>query len=597
MLSVFDEIEFEINLSDEEIENFSGKTSIFTHEDVLTAEKCVLATGLLGNISAWRAEDKASKHPGGPARYVDDRAILIVLTLLAREHSPLNLTEMGAVLHRRLTAASRKHLNLPTSLPRKSGGGTEKKNWFNHASNSFHRVLDTMDPHLDTRGTRNRLLSNAEREEIFSARDRNTMRRRKERLDLFSELWLDMTFRMQPRRLRRLQKTAHLSVDQTPVRAVSQKGTRKDRKTGAALERKVLEIDADWYVKGEDWIWGFAANIFVNTAPTPGAKAQVPITIRALSLSKPNEDIPGETVKLAKQLVDRGHTPGRLTADRGYYANSNANDLQIPVRQLGFDPVMDFKRDQLGLQEGGQNGSIFVEGEHLCPATPRGLVNASKRALDLEFDEGTYRKLIDERAHYALRNKERPDENGKVKKMCPAYGPQATVECPLREIHPNSSAKSKPRVLKSNLPAKPAQICCQSSVVFTETVETAKFAQSLRYGSREWAETYKFDRNSIEGINGYIKHSANEALDSPQRRSVRGLAAQQVFVTMLAVSVNMRKLASFLAEEGREIIHRVEQRYPVSRRRDRENIGNYKRKWGPKQSDVIVDGRSEPLRT
>ena len=37
-------------------------------------------------------------------------------------------------------------------------------------------------------------------------------------------------------------------------------------------------------------------------------------------------------------------------------------------------------------------------------------------------------------------------------------------------------------------------------------------------------------RNSNEGMNGFIKDGAREAIDDPERRRIRGVAAQSVLV-------------------------------------------------------------------
>lgn len=588
-------------LTDDEILNYNGPSSTYSMQDVDIAIRLVDATGITTRIAEWRKEERqlAGKRNGGRKPFIDDRAILVVLMLLARENRPLLITEMGNVLHRRLLPEARGLLCLPHTLtPSRPGkNGTERKNWFNAASNAFHRMVDVMDPHLDTKKHRHHLTDRKHREAILTARDKNTVRRRKERLNAFTAAFLDMTFMQQPANVRQLQKTVNITLDQTPITTVARnarpklytKGPRKGQET---KERMVLDQDLGWYVKGgtneKEAIPAYAANVLVNTADTPGEKPGFPIIVRALSLSTPNRDIGEETIGLLRHLVvDLGHDAGRLTVDRGYSAGLKVQDFHRPVRQLGFDPVYDYTRTQLGIQKGGQHGSIFVDGEHLCPATPQGIIDASKRAEAKEVSEPRFRDLMDEKAKYALKNNGRPDADGTVKKRCPAYGPQATVSCPLREPHPDlPDDPDRPRISGKRLPIGPPKICCQSSVVFKETDETVKLSQTYRYGSRKWAAIYEHDRNTSEGIHGYMKDAAHEDLASAKRRRAFGLAAQQVLVTMLVVSANMRKLASWTAEQQKPKSPAGQLK---SRRRDREGLSNYKKNWGSKTKDLSLE--------
>jgi hypothetical protein len=49
-------------------------------------------------------------------------------------------------------------------------------------------------------------------------------------------------------------------------------------------------------------------------------------------------------------------------------------------------------------------------------------------------------------------------------------------------------------------------------------------------------------RNTIEGLNGYAKDPAHEALAQAARRRVRGIAAQSVFAALLLMAANIRKI-------------------------------------------------------
>ena len=92
-------------------------------------------------------------------------------------------------------------------------------------------------------------------------------------------------------------------------------------------------------------------------------------------------------------------------------------------------------------------------------------------------------------------------------------------------------------------------------------------------------------RNSIEGFNGYVKDGAKEALDDPERRRVRGVAAQSVFVALLLAAANLRKIAAFLQETA-AIEAGTLRRLP--RRRATKAISN----WLPEQHKV--DSGSDP---
>jgi ferric-dicitrate binding protein FerR (iron transport regulator) len=52
-------------------------------------------------------------------------------------------------------------------------------------------------------------------------------------------------------------------------------------------------------------------------------------------------------------------------------------------------------------------------------------------------------------------------------------------------------------------------------------------------------------RNTIEGLNGYAKDPAHEALAQPARRRVRGIAAQSIFTALLLITANIRKIRAW----------------------------------------------------
>lgn len=273
----------------------------------------------------------------------------------------------------------------------------------------------------------------------------------------------------------------------------------------------------------------------------------------------------------------------------------------VPVKKMGWDVVTDYKSTGLGVH-GGKAGAKQVEGRHYCAGTPDDLLNASTDAAGFKIDADTYQRRLEERTAFELRPKERPDARGHVPMMCPALGPNATVECPLRELHRNAAAKVRPSVPDLNLPEQPDRICTQSSVDFAPE-DGIRDAQLFRYQSEEWSYGYTVARNTDESYHAHVKDSGHEALDSPARRRIRGFAAQQVMATILLVNANIRKIVTFLTDRAARAEKGVRggmgEVRKTTRRRDREGHSNYKRKWPLKVLPGAPDRAEldQPLRT
>jgi len=57
-------------------------------------------------------------------------------------------------------------------------------------------------------------------------------------------------------------------------------------------------------------------------------------------------------------------------------------------------------------------------------------------------------------------------------------------------------------------------------------------------GPKRWHTTCALLRNTNEGMNGFLKDPAHEALDDAGRRRIHGRAAQTLFVALLAVATS-----------------------------------------------------------
>jgi hypothetical protein len=230
---------------------------------------------------------------------------------------------------------------------------------------------------------------------------------------------------------------------------------------------------------------------------------------------------------------------GFLGADRGY-TQCLPEKFHLPARALGYSTVMDYKENDLGIQANSQ-GAVMVDLAFYCPAMPESLVRASADYRGGLIDEATRAARIEARAPWRLVRKEGPDRDGYERFSCPAIGDHPKLCCPLR---PSDSALGRIPVLSP--PTAAPKLCCQSAVTIAPDVG-ARFRQDLAFGSEEWAQTYAAYRNTIEGLNGFMKDTAHESLQAPARRRVRGIAAQSLFVGLLAVAANVRNIAAHRA--------------------------------------------------
>ena len=208
--------------------------------------------------------------------------------------------------------------------------------------------------------------------------------------------------------------------------------------------------------------------------------------------------------------------------------------------------VCDYKDDQLGVQD-EYGGFLQVEGAWYSPSIPPPLINATIDYREHLIDEDTYETRLQERWNYLARPKSRPDEEGHVRLQCPAAGSWPTVRCPLKPASTTRDNRGRLHiVVEPALKANPPRSCTQQTVTVPPEAG-AKFRQELLYGSPDWNNAYHTLRNTNEGMNGYVKDPAHEALDDPGRRRIHGVAAQSVLVAFLVMAANVRKIRTFLS--------------------------------------------------
>jgi hypothetical protein len=497
------------------------------------------AAALIDRSGTAPVIEAALAHRTGRRRPLPARAVLTALLCLVLDDRPLFLTEATRLLFQQLSPASRELLGVP-------GTATTQRAFkaaYRRVRYCFGQILKVADP---SALPKNRRLTASE----LKARtrpmtpDQATAARR--RLEALATALLEASVSV----LTQDERAAFdggTGLDATPVPLFSRGPSRR---AGLCAS----DPDGGWYVREGDHrereddkgkplrkiCWALEATIAVTARP-PGAPPATPNLAIGLAMTRPGEDPGGTGARVLASVAARGHKTGWLGYDRAYTA-ALPSRFHLPARALGYSPVMDYRADQLGIQA-NTGGAILVEGTWYCPALPEALITATASLRDHAIDRGLYQKQIAARAAYRLKRKDGPDTDGYQRLSCPALGNHPGLMCPLRETS-LSPRYGRPKVLQP--PVEPARICRQTAITIPPDAG-ARYRQDLPYGSPAWQARYATLRNTIEGLNGYAKDPAHQALGQPARRRVRGIAACSLFTALLLTAANIRKIRAWRA--------------------------------------------------
>ena len=462
--------------------------------------------------------EAALAHRTGRRRPLPVRAVLTALACLALDDRPLFLTEATRLLFCQLSPASRGLLGVPGTV----SGERAFRAAYRRVRYCYGAICSVMDP---SALPKNRRLT----QDDLKARTRPMTPAQAEaargRLEAFINALLEASISV----LTSEERVAYdgcTGLDATPVPLFSRGPSKR---TGLCAS----DPDGGWYAREGDHrereddkgkplrkiAWALEATIATMARP-PGAPPAHPDLAIGLALARPGQDPGGTGARVLASAAARGHKAGWLGYDRAYTA-ALPERFQLPARALGYRPVMDYRIDQLGIQA-NTGGAILVEGTWYCPALPGPLVTATTRLRGHAITRELYDQQITARRPYQLKHKDGPDADGYQRLSCPATGKHPGLTCPLRQA---SLTPRDGRAKALQPPAEPPRICTQTAITIAPGIG-ARYRQELPYSSPAWHQCYATLRNTIEGLNGYAKDTAHQALAQPGRRRVRGIAAQ-----------------------------------------------------------------------
>ncbi|GAB2835761.1 hypothetical protein GCM10027091_77510 [Streptomyces daliensis] len=549
-----------------------------------------------GALELIAAELRGRPGPSG----LPVRTVLVALLLTLHYHGSATLADACRVLLDELRAPAREWLGVVETDRHEVHA---RLAFCQRAYRSFDRLTTALDPHRCDRRRRLPLDDAAEAAAAWEDDQAEHLRRRKVLQEINDRLVL-VTVRLAHRHGFLKGWHGDVGIDTTAVPS-GQRPPKYSRDLAS------VEITAGKHFSAGDetGIFGYSATLTVAAArrhpaghPQAGRRSSAhPQLVLGLVLDTPGKRIGPNAVHTLRALKPLGLPTGLLAADRAY-TDQTTEHFALPTRRLGYQLVLDYKRNQRGVQ-GSHLGALLVDGSLACPLMPAGLANTTHGLEDKtvrEFPEDLAQQIA-AREPYYLKLKEGPDARGAIRLQCPAAGPSPSVTCPrFSRTHqapappPTTVDLTNPRATAAHPAAKPTiqvskaerlrpppgrelpEICQQP----TWTIRPGdidvwdKFRQDRHYLTPAWLDAYKPIRAHNEGINGRAKgHRVDIA--EPKKRLARGRVAQTILVALMISIINLQILTDWQRTIGDHtplVSHHAECREDTNRPRGRQQV-------------------------
>ena len=506
------------------------------------AIRTVDKSGVVEKLDQWRF--RRLKSNAGVKPTIPFRAVLVLFLLHVQLGTGINYHRIAETLDTHFGAEEFELLGIK-NLP------GDQYDWYQRLWRATNRMLALIDPYPEPRNLRLKPKPLAKlRAKQSSAKAKKESSRKHARLDWVCEQLLHTSVRELPADIWEKYR-GNIAIDATLVRVPG-----KPHPTDSSLRLGNADPHSGRYRRegkhdgqgAKTDVPGYELEISVMVWNKPGENHLFPSLTTAVSFHRPGEII-REGLKLLQSHQRLGFNGGLLIADRAYNGEKVKN-FHIPVRKRGYELVIDYKKNNLGLQSQFED-LILVDGNWYVTWMPQDLIDATKnyqtRLIDpndkkktvRQLPKKTYKSYLAAREAYRMKPKGRPDKDGYQRFIYPTPGTYMAID--------RATGKRVAKPATSTTITIP--IDAGSAVANDGTRRMAlKYVQKFAYQSGEQRKHYGM-RSLVESANKSLKAKNYEDLANVSKRSGRGFAFNYLAATLAAVSANLRKIRDFFVKE------------------------------------------------
>jgi len=484
-------------------------------------------SGVAPLLEQWASEGRKSN--AGRKAHMPFRALLI-LHLMHTDDGNNRYNNVARTLYARLTPEAFAYLGITTTT------GTQLE-WYYRYWRSLNRLLALLSP---WDAPRNIFLSAAQ----YRAALETYSQLKRDRMDIVMNRLAHASVRRLPAEIRDTYK-GHVALDATHI-ALAGRPNPTIGNTDAP--RTNLDAMSGPYRRGgnhrgrgrkkDKAAW--EVETVVTVPNRPNDKDSFPVLATGLTMHQPGFTKAGPLIAM-KFHADLFDERGFVMVDRAYNG-SKAFRFQMPIREMGFRGVYNYKKKEQGLQ-GAIDDVILVAGSLYVKWMPRHLITAHADYRKGLISEEQLEHYLSQRTQYRCKEKGRPNSKGEQYFFYPDL---SRVMC----IDPATDKKVRPKLTKGTFLLAPTT---------PEAQRIIKHLQSFEFKSDEWRGWMGL-RSHVEANNQHMKDDAHANLGSATNRRPRGYAFQALAVASAVVVSNMRRIVTFLKAKLDTIVDKATQR-------------------------------------